>query len=162
MKSRRIIQVALLLFVGVCITYLVVGELRKPVLSAASQESTTPSPTVDAKTAKVVAYYFHGNFRCVSCRKLEAVAHEAVVNGFTEELKRGDLQWRTVNVEQSGERPFPHQDYRLFSRSLVLVRFRDGKQVEYKNLAKAWELLADDQSLKKYVQSEVRVYLQAR
>ena len=36
-----------------------------------------------------------------------------------------------------------------------------GKQVEYKTLTKAWELLTDDAALKKYVQSEVRSYLEA-
>lgn len=43
--------------------------------------------------------------------------------GFPEELKRGDLQWRAVNVEQPENEHFA-SDYRLFSRSLVLVKSR--------------------------------------
>jgi hypothetical protein len=156
MKSKRIIQTILLSFVALSVVYFIVGESRKPAAAAnASQSSNTAS---DAKT-KVIAYYFHGNFRCVSCRKLESVSREAVQNGFTDQLNRGDLQWRTVNVEESANEHFI-SDYRLFSRSLVLVRFKDGKQVEYKNLMKAWELLRDDEALKKYVQGEVRSYLQ--
>jgi hypothetical protein len=156
MNTKRIIQIVLLSFVAVSVVYFIVGESQKRAVAAnAPQSSNTAS---DAKT-KVIAFYFHGNFRCVSCRKLESVSREAVQYGFTEQLKRGDLQWRTVNVEESANEHFI-SDYRLFSRSLVLVRFKDGKQVEYKNLMKAWELLQDDEALKKYVQAEVRSYLQ--
>jgi hypothetical protein len=156
MNTKRIIQIVLLSFVAVSVVFLIVGESQKRAAAAnAPQSSNTVS---DAKT-KVIAFYFHGNFRCVSCRKLESVSRQAVQNGFTDQLKRGDLQWRTVNVEESANEHFI-SDYHLFSRSLVLVRFKDGKQVEYKNLMKAWELLRDDEALKKYVQSEVRSYLQ--
>ena len=159
MTPKRIIQIALLLFVAVSVVYFVAQEARHSV-ARASAEGAAQAPTDNGRSAKVVAYYFHGNFRCVSCRKLEAVSHEAVTAGFPEELKRGDLQWRTVNVEQPENEHFA-SDYRLFSRSLVLVKFKDGKQVEYKTLMKAWELLSDDAALKKYVQSEVRSYLGA-
>ncbi len=155
MNAKRFAQIALLLFVAMSIIYFVVTESRRPAAAASSQSTST---TVDAKP-KVIAYYFHGNFRCVSCRKLESVSQEAVINGFPDELKRGELQWAAVNVEQSENEHFI-ADYRLFSRALVIVRYRNGRQVEYKNLMKAWELLQDDEALKKYVQSEVRAFLQ--
>ena len=100
MKGKRVIQVALLLFVAASVVYLVVGEFRKPTATGISQEASTEAARLNTSQAKVVAYYFHGNFRCVSCRKLESLAHEAVTNGFAEEVKRGDVQWRVVNVEQ--------------------------------------------------------------
>lgn len=159
MKAKRIIQIALLLFVAVSVVYFVAQETRRSVVGAA-ESGTQASITDSVRSAKVIAYYFHGDFRCVSCRKLEAVSREAVTTGFPEELKRGDLQWRAVNVEQPENEHFA-SDYRLFSRSLVLVKFKNGKQVEYKTLMKAWELLSDDAALKKYVQSEVRSYLEA-
>lgn len=160
MKPKRIIQIALLLFVAVSVVYFVAQETKHSVVGASAQAGPQASTTSNVRSAKVIAYYFHGNFRCVSCRKLEAVSHEAVTGGFPEELKRGDLQWQAVNVEQPENEHFA-SDYRLFSRSLVLVKFKNGKQVEYKTLTKAWELLTDDAALKKYVQSEVRSYLEA-
>ncbi len=156
MNARRLAQVALLLFVALSVTYFVVSESRKP---AAANGSQQPSSTANDPKTKVIAYYFHGNFRCVSCRKLESLSHQAVTTGFPEELSQGQLRWAAVNVEQSENEHFI-SDYRLFSRSLVLVRFREGKQVEYKNLMKAWELLGNEEALKKYLQSEVRFYLQ--
>jgi len=160
MKPKRIIQIVLLLFVAVSVVYFVAQETKHSVVGASAQADPQASTTGNVRSAKVIAYYFHGNFRCVSCRKLEAVSHEAVTGGFPDELKRGDLQWQAVNVEQPENEHFA-SDYRLFSRSLVLVKFKNGKQVEYKTLTKAWELLTDDAALKKYVQSEVRSYLEA-
>ena len=78
MKMKRIIQVALLLFISVSVIYLVTEEVQRPVRAAA--QSVPRAET--ARPAKVVVYYFHGNFRCVSCRKLEAVSREAVMTGF--------------------------------------------------------------------------------
>ena len=160
MRPKRIIQIALLLFVAVSVVYFVAQETRHSVVGASAAGDTQASTTDNVRSAKVIAYYFHGNFRCVSCRKLESVSHEAVTTGFPEELREGDLQWRAVNVEQPENEHFA-SDYRLFSRSLVLVKFKNGKQVEYKTLLKAWELLSDEAALKKYVQSEVRSYLGA-
>ena len=160
MKPKRIIQIALLIFVAVSVVYFVAQETRRSVVGASAKGGPQASTTSNVGSAKVVAYYFHGNFRCVSCRKLEAVSREAVTNGFPEELKRGDLQWQAVNVEQPENEHFA-SDYHLFSRSLMVVKFKHGKQVEYKTLMKAWELLSDDAALKKYVQSEVRSYLEA-
>jgi N-dimethylarginine dimethylaminohydrolase len=157
-KLKRTIQIALLLFVAVSVVYFVGQESRRS-LAAAPQPASQAVKDKAVHPAKVVAYYFHGDFRCVSCRKLEAVSQKAVMSGFSEELQRGDLQWQTVNVEKSENEHFI-SDYRLFSRSLVIVKFKDGKQVQYKTLMKAWELLQDDEALKMYVQYEVRAYLQ--
>ncbi len=159
MKPKRIIQIVLLLFIAVSVAYFVAQETSRSVAGVPAEHGPQASLAGNAQPAKVVAYYFHGNFRCVSCRKLESVSKEAVMNGFQAELKRGELRWAAVNVEQSGNEHFI-ADYRLFSRSLVIVRYRNGQQVEYKNLMKAWELLRDDEALKKYVQSEVRSFLQ--
>ncbi len=94
----------------------------------------------------------------MSCRKLEAVAHVAVAEGFPDALKRGDLIWQTVNIQEAQNRHFI-SEYGVFSRSLVLVKVKNGKPSEYKHLSKAWELLRDESALKEFVQSEVRAYL---
>jgi hypothetical protein len=158
MKARKLIQIVLLLFVAVSVVYLVSQESRKT-LDAHSKAASQPANNTTIRQPKVVVYYFHGNFRCVSCRKLEAVSQQAVMDGFPQQLKQGDLEWRVVNVETSGNEHFI-ADYKLFSKSLVVVRFRNGQQAGYKNLMKAWELLQDDEALRNYVQSEVKASLQ--
>jgi len=107
-----------------------------------------------------VAYYFHTTYRCSSCKKIEAYSREAIESGFAEELKEGKLQWCVVNVDDRANRHFI-QDYQLFSKSLILTKMKDGKQAEWKNLMKVWQLLGDKESFVRYVQAEVRSYLEA-
>lgn len=93
-----------------------------PTATAARAKS---EPSVSGRT--LVAYYFHGNFRCQTCRKIEALSREAVESGFPEDLKAGRLEWRVINVEEPGNEHFI-QDYQLFSKSLVLVAKEGSKQ----------------------------------
>jgi hypothetical protein len=121
--------------------------------------SSTPAPVdTTALDSRVIAYYFHTNYRCASCRQIEAYSHEAVATAFPKELESGRLVWRLVNVEEKGNEHFV-KDYGLFTKSLVLVEEKKGEQVRWKNLAKVWELLGHKERFFAYVQNEVRGYL---
>ena len=107
---------------------------------------------------KVVAYYFHTNTRCSTCIKIEQYSHEAIEQGFPNELKNGALEMRVVNYEQPENRHFI-QDYKLVSKSLVLVNTIDGKQTEWTNLKMVWQLTGRKDAFLNYVRKEVRSYL---
>jgi hypothetical protein len=124
-----------------------------PTATAARAQS---QPSVPGRT--VVAYYFYGNFRCQTCRKIEAFSGEAVKSGFPEDLKAGRLEWRAINVEEPGNEHFI-QNYQLFSKSLVLVAKEGSKQTRWKNLQKVWTLVGDKEAFIQYVQDEIRAYL---
>jgi hypothetical protein len=106
----------------------------------------------------VVAYYFHGNFRCQTCRKLEAFSREAVESGFPADLKAGRIEWHVINVEEPGNEHFV-QDYQLVSKALVLVAKDGSKQTQWKNLRDIWTLVNNKEAFIKYVQTEIRSYL---
>ncbi|MFA6448853.1 MAG: nitrophenyl compound nitroreductase subunit ArsF family protein [bacterium] len=110
------------------------------------------------KDRKVVAYYFHGAARCVSCKTLEAITAEAINKGFEKELKDGTLEWKVVNVEEKGNEHFI-QDYKLYTKSVVLSDMRDGKEKTWKNLDKVWELLRDKDAFQKYITEETRAFM---
>jgi len=107
---------------------------------------------------KVIAYYFHGAFRCATCRRLEELSNEAVKTGFPKELKGGVIEWRAVNVEEKDTEHFV-QDYKLYTKSLVLAEMNGDKQVKWKNLEKIWDLVKDKEAFINYVQDEVKMYL---
>ena len=132
-----------------------------PGASPALARETTPStPTAAPAPAHVVrVYYFHGNARCVSCRKIEALAAETVRATFADEVKQGKVEWRVVNVEEPANKHFI-QDYRLYTKSLVVVDLVDGTQVRWKNLERIWELLREDEVFRQYVRDEVRSFLE--
>jgi len=107
---------------------------------------------------KVIVYYFHTNTRCSTCVKIEQYSHEAIEQGFPYELKNGTLELRVVNYEQPENRHFM-QDYKLVSKSLVLVNVVNGKQTKWTNLKLVWQLAGRKDAFLNYVRNEVRGYL---
>ncbi len=144
---NRNLKLTLLLVLTACIVL--------PVLSvfAASQAA---APKADQH--KVIAYYFHTNTRCSTCIKIEQYSHEAIEKGFPDELKNGTLEMRVVNYENPENRHFM-QDYRLVSKSLVLVNTVNGKQTRWTNLKLVWQLTGHKDAFLNYVRQEVRGYL---
>ena len=109
-------------------------------------------------TDGVVAYYFHGNVRCATCRKIEAYADEAVHSGFPEVIEDGALAWRVVNVDEADNKHFI-QDFQLVTRSVVLAEYSNGKVVRWRNLDKVWQLVRDKERFVDYLQIETRTFL---
>lgn len=170
MKTRSLVTVALLVFVVVAVGFLIVKETRTSEgiaspLGTGLKVGTEPKeapPIPDASSPegnrKVVAYYFHGRVRCVSCVKIESLSGKAIRERFPEELRTGRLAFREVNVEEPGNRHFI-DDYRLTSQSLVIVEYRDGRQVRWRNLEKVWTLLNSEREFIGYVQGGVSDFL---
>jgi len=138
---------------------LVAWTASEPGASPAMAREIAPPAPAPAHVVRV--YYFHGNARCVSCRKIEALSGEAVRAAFPGEMKQGKVEWLAVNIEEPSNKHFI-QDYRLYTKSLVVVDLVDGNQVRWKNLERVWELLRDDEAFRQYVQGEVRSYLEKR
>jgi len=165
MKTKTIISVVLLLFIFTSVAYLVVKEVRSRSRSTPA-EADLPAVAepnqrlLEPTDSKVVVYYFHGTARCPTCRKFESYSSEAVREGFPKELSDGRLEWRMVNVEESGNEHFV-SDYQLYSKSIVIVKKQDGKQTEWKNLKRIWELVRDKRVFMRYIQDGVGGYMGA-
>ncbi len=144
-------------------------------ISMASDDKTEPavktndtvSQTEEVKTEalaelkdKTIVYYFHGNRRCKSCVAIEEYSHEAIEASFKDELKSGVLEFSTINRDEKENEHFT-KDYELYTSSLVLVKIKDGKQTEWKNLEDVWKLKGDKGKFSEYVKSEVNGYLKA-
>jgi hypothetical protein len=114
-------------------------------------------PAAPRASHKVVAYYFHTNARCSTCKKIEAYSREAIEQGFANELEDGRLDWRIVNYEHPEHRHFI-QDYKLVTKSLVLVELVDGKQKRWTNLKRVWMLTGRKDEFINYVRREVRAF----
>ena len=171
MKTKSFITVALLVFVVVAVGFLVVKEIRtsegiaSPLGTGLTADPVSkgapPIPDTSSTDGnqKVLAYYFHGRVRCVSCVKIEKLSRKAITEGFPKDLKNGRLEFRDVNVEEPANRHFI-ADYRLFSQSLVLVEIRDGRQVRWRNLDKVWTLLNSEWEFIPYVQGGVADFME--
>jgi hypothetical protein len=146
MIHKLFLKCLLILGLAAAITY--------PALGALAQKNSAPK----TGTHKIIAYYFHTNTRCSTCIKIEEYSHEAIEKGFPEELKNGTLELRIVNYEQPENKHFM-KDYKLVSKSLVLVNMVNGKPTEWTNLIKVWQLTGHKDDFLKYVRKEIRGYL---
>ncbi len=171
MKPKKIISTVLLAFVAVSIVALVNKEMQVPEDSRAAEidvvqhtlDDTGESDGVvisDSGSERVVAFYFHGNMRCASCRTLEQYARDAMNSGFGDELNSGQLVFKEINVESPGNQHYI-QDFQLTNRSIVVARYdADGELASWKNLEQVWNLLRDNDEFNSYVQGETRVLLE--
>jgi thiol-disulfide isomerase/thioredoxin len=123
----------------------------------ASQQKQPPTQVTD----KVIVYYFHGNYRCPSCMTIERYTRESVEATFAKELKSGQIEFKSINVDLPANNHYVN-DYKLYTKSVIVSDTVQGKEQRWKNLQKVWELLRSEKEFKAYVKSETAAYLQGK
>lgn len=139
---------------------------KESTVSAANVAATAVTADSSAVTAseikeqkKLVVYYLHGTFRCQSCNTIERLTKIAVETGFKEQLKNGRVEIRVINVEEKGNEHFVN-DYKLYTKSVILSDLKNGKEGKWKNLDQVWTLLHDEGKFIEYIQKEVKSFLE--
>ena len=127
---------------------------NKTEVNAVNRE--TQSKTL--QTTIVNVYYFHGNFRCHTCRNMENYSRETIEAYFKKEIESGIINFKTINIDQKGNEHYI-KDYQLYTKTLIISVTKDGKEAQYKNLDKIWEYARDKEKFKNYVKSEVTGFL---
>jgi hypothetical protein len=154
---KTTVSVILILFVLASVAWLVFGQSDSPAITDEST-SVAEEAAAEVKGDQVLVYYFHGEQRCPTCMKIEALSNQAMQTGFAGEIADGRVVWKVVNYEQPENAHFV-DDYELYTKSLIVVKTTDGQQMEWKNLPEIWELVHDDEAFIGYVNSEVDAYL---
>ena len=159
MKAKSLIRLLLLLLVITSVVILAFRGLRSAIEPADKRVSVA---VIGQKglAHQVIAFYFHGTGRCLSCRRMEAWAWEGIERDFSTELQAGTLQWQVVNMDMPENQHFV-QDYQLFTRSLVLVELEHGTVIRWTNLRQLWTLLGDKSAFMNYVRQEIGQYLRS-
>jgi hypothetical protein len=148
MTWKKATVYALLLFVAATCIVLIVKSLPH-------KQQTPPLAMQDG----VKVYYLHANVRCPTCRTIEAFAKGAVETGFPDELKNGKIAWQVVNYETPGNEHFV-TDYQVVAPNVVLVKFKDGKQVSWKELSEVWEYVEEKAVFVDFVRKNLREFIQ--
>jgi hypothetical protein len=110
---------------------------------------------------KLIVYYFHTTMRCPTCHKLETLAKSEVEAYFADAIKSGTLEWKTINVEEPGNEHFG-DDYKLYTKSVIVSTVKDGKELSWKNLDKIWQLVYDEGRYRQYIRDEVKACLEGK
>lgn len=118
---------------------------------------TKDNPPVEKKT-KIFAYYFHGSRRCPTCHALEEYSRDAIEKYFSSELKEGKMEFKTINIEESGNEHYA-QDYQLYTKSLILSLKENDKVKKWKNLEAIWDNVGNREKFEQYVKKEVDEFL---
>jgi hypothetical protein len=89
---------------------------------------------------------------------MEKYSREAIDSNFKDALVSGNLEFKVVNVEERGNEHFLN-DYKLYTKTLILSMIKDGKEVRSKNLDKIWEYAGNKQKFIDYVTAETNEFL---
>ncbi len=170
MDVKKLITVVLLVFVLSSGVYLVFqetmsgpGEGELTAGQGARMDAGNRAAPVEegeyASDCRVIAYYFHGDTRCMTCRKIEAYTYEALLDHFPKAIDEGVIEWRVVNVDEPGNEHFI-EDFQQASLSVVLVDNAEGGEANWKTLQRVWELVGDREKFQDYVRIETAAFLE--
>jgi len=146
---------------AIALTYMVASsnDCRGSVVFAEpSQPPGSTPPSQKAETKELAAYYFHTTARCYTCKLIENYTADAIRLHFAEDLSSGRIQWRAINVQEPANRYYI-QKYQLYTKSVVLVRLKNGQEVKHKVLNDTWNLVRNRQSFEEYIVREVRAIM---
>jgi hypothetical protein len=166
-NGKKIITAALLIFVAGSLGYMIVREnkagpvqTQNPPPAAVQPQAVPLSDTKQAEpNQKLIVYYFHGNMRCSTCHKLEDYAKEALDMYFADDLAAGKIQWKPTNVDTPSNEHFV-KDYSLVTKSVVVSRVLDGREVGWKNLDQIWMKVRDKNSYLEYIRDSIIKFLE--
>ncbi len=117
----------------------------------ARQESVEQT-TIQAETAKVMVYYFHGKQRCKTCDAIKQITQEAIHDHFAgnEDVKFVEIDFTVKTNEALAEK------YEVAWSSLIVVRGEEFVNLTDEAFSKA---LTDAAGLKSTVVKTISDYL---
>lgn len=159
MIAKQILRSVLLIVVLGSLAIWANREFRKSKSYAEADKQPVSAenlPLVDGP--QVVMTYFLIGTRCESCRKIEGLARETAERDFPAELASHKLIFRVIDTAEAANRHYL-DDYKLSSKTVVISRRLDGKETEWKNMDKVWDLLDDPAAYHVYLGARIREYL---
>ena len=152
---KKIISLSVLVMLVVVMSMYV---LSKNADSQTAEVGTIVKSGPSMNDPRVIAYYFHTTARCVSCHKIEQYTKEALEKYFFNEIASGMIDFQMLNIEEPQNKHFI-QDYQLYTKSVVLSKVSEGKEVKFKNLDKIWNLLNNKNKFYEYIKEETNNFI---
>jgi len=150
MRAKRVLAGLLAAFALVSIGFALGKEVTLRRLQAAGPQE---APAAAGAENRVVLYYMHPTFRCVTCSEVEKSILEVVRGEFAGPLAQGRLAWEDVNLEENEALA---RRYNVATSSLVVVRFREGRETDHRTLEEIWTLKDEPDDLKALVREAIR------
>lgn len=131
------------------------------VLSERGQQASAADKPAARPSHQVIACYFHRTVRCPTCKRVSAYIEEAIQTGFAAALKDGSVKMLMIDFQDPKNQKYT-EAYQISGPTLVLMDVHDGKVTSWKPAPKVWSLVGNKNAFLKYVQDEVKTYLEVR
>ena len=150
-KAKKLLTRLLLAFVLVSIGFACGREVG---LRSARRASGTG---VQATTGdKVVVYSMHLTIPCITCKQIEELTGGLVRTEFRNELETGRLELRSADFQENDELA---RHYGVGTSTVVVAKFRDGKEIEFRRLDDVWTKVDKPTEFTDYVRRAIRELL---
>jgi len=126
---------------------------------AAKQSAEAKKPAAPAH--RVVACYFHRTVRCPTCKKISAYIEESVTETFAAQQKDGSVKVVMIDFQDPKNKQYT-ESYKITGPTLVVMDVRNDKVTAWKPAPRVWALVGDKKGFFKYVEEEVRSYLEPK
>jgi len=109
-----------------------------------------------AEASKVVVYYMHRTFRCISCLTIEHMTRKTLKEDFASELASGRLELRVADfwIQQDLAK-----QYGVTTVSIVVVNLDGDREVSHQTLEKVWDLKGKPDEFRAYLAKAVKAAL---
>lgn len=99
------------------------------IIAACGGKQTNGETTETAGQMKdcLEVLYFHSQQRCITCRAIEKHTTELLESQFKNEMDKGDIVYRTINISEPENNDIAEK-YEVTWSSLILVKWKDGKE----------------------------------
>ena len=154
MTVRSITRASSLLACVALMAVVFVLSEQGPQASAADKPAAGPSH-------QVIACYFHRTVRCPTCKRISAYIDESVNTGFAPQMKDGSVKMLMIDFQDAKNQKYT-QAYQIAGPTLVLMDVHDGKVTSWKPAPKVWSLVSNKDEFFRYVQGEVKSYLEVQ
>ncbi len=168
MKIKKILSHLLLAFLLVSIGY-AIGRETAPTGGVETTLLTWPSaapqtnpgngePAKPAAVEKVIVYYMHG-IPCITCTMIDTTASGLVRDEFAADVASGRLTYASLNYLDRENESLADK-YNVGSNMVIVVRFRDGQEVQRVRLDKVMDMATDREKLTDYLRQGIRACLE--
>lgn len=147
----RVLEITLLVVSAMVVS---AAGLRLDVAGDVRADSPQAAPA-----RRVIACYFHRTQRCPTCLKIGSYVEEAVKSGFAREIADGRVVLTMVDFQDPRNEKLVSA-YKITGPTLVVIDAAGDKAAEWKPAPKVWSLVGKKPEFLKYVQDEVRGYLE--
>lgn len=155
---KRVTAGALLAFAAGSLAYVIAGGPAGEPGRGARTAGASPGAADPSVPPDLIVYYMDMGKDCTTCLYLETYTRETLERHFADALASGRIEWRRRDLDDPSNAHYI-REFRLYTKSVVLVRQVNGEPVRHESLSRIWELVYDKEAFQTYIQREVRRFL---